>query len=377
MAIPSPDADTVHSMPAKGPLRVLVLLVAACLLPVLTVSAHHDPQVSDVLAAAGTLGMGCETFATEVHCYGPSVAANRNPMTIIRPTTGPLTDVYTRVNAHTNGIHDFLPEDRDWFAALHQVGCADTASERAEVRKFMDDLFAMFSTSQSGGTFTATPGECGMKGSLVLGTGTAPVWYWEVTSTPTSAARPTPTVKPTPTPTPKPTPTPTPRPTATPAPTPTVSPTATQRPTGTPTARPTPTAIARPTATATGNATATANGSVSPSPTATAAAAVNTPEQTVLGFTFTPEPSSAAPAPAGTGNDWAGSVRSASQVSADAKKLAGSGLAALLLLLAMGFIGELFNDTFESNYDRILAGWQKSWLGKIAKAFSGLWGGGK
>jgi hypothetical protein len=43
----------------------------------------------------------------------------------------------------------------------------------------------------------------------------------------------------------------------------------------------------------------------------------------------------------------------------------------------MGFIGELFNNTFESNYDRILAGWQKSWLGKVGKAFSGLWGGGK
>lgn len=58
-------------------------------------------------------------------------------------------------------------------------------------------------------------------------------------------------------------------------------------------------------------------------------------------------------------------------------KLAGSGLAALLLLLAMGFIGELFNNTFEANYDRILAGWQKSWLGKVGRAFSGLWGGGK
>ncbi len=57
--------------------------------------------------------------------------------------------------------------------------------------------------------------------------------------------------------------------------------------------------------------------------------------------------------------------------------LAGSALAALLLLLAMGFIGELFNDTFEGNYDRILAWWQKSWLGKVGKAFSGLWGGGR
>lgn len=84
----------------------------------------------------------------------------------------------------------------------------------------------------------------------------------------------------------------------------------------------------------------------------------------------------APPAPAGGGGDWAGSVPSAGDVSTNGANLAGSALAALLLLLAMGFIGELFNNTLESNYDRILAGWRKSWLGRIGKAFSGLWGGG-
>lgn len=98
----------------------------------------------------------------------------------------------------------------------------------------------------------------------------------------------------------------------------------------------------------------------------------------MLAVVFTPQPSSAPPAPAGGGgNDWAGSVPSANQVSTDGVKVAGSALAALLLLLAMGFIGELFNDTFEGNYDRILAWWQKSWLGRVGKAFGGLWGGGK
>lgn len=123
---------------------------------------------------------------------------------------------------------------------------------------------------------------------------------------------------------------------------------------------------------------------MTPSPTATASPTatppLNTPEQSVLAFTFTAEPSSAPPAPAGGGgggNDWAGSVPSANQVSTDGVKLAGSAIAALLLLLAMGFIGELFNDTFEGNYDRILAWWQRSWLGKVGKAFGGLWGGGK
>ena len=65
----------------------------------------------------------------------------------------------------------------------------------------------------------------------------------------------------------------------------------------------------------------------------------------------------------------------AGEVSTDATKMAGSALAALLLL-SMGFIGELFNNTMETNYDRIIGWWQKSWLGRIGHAFSGLLGGG-
>ena len=97
----------------------------------------------------------------------------------------------------------------------------------------------------------------------------------------------------------------------------------------------------------------------------------------MAGIFFTPEPSAAAPASAGGADDWERSVPSAGAVSTNGANLAGSALAALLLLLAMGFIGELFNNTFESNYDRILAGWRRSWLGRLGKAFSGLWGGGK
>ena len=56
--------------------------------------------------------------------------------------------------------------------------------------------------------------------------------------------------------------------------------------------------------------------------------------------------------------------------------LAGSAAAALLMLVAMGFIGELFNNTMESNYDRILAWWKKSWVGRIGRGLAGLFGGG-
>lgn len=96
----------------------------------------------------------------------------------------------------------------------------------------------------------------------------------------------------------------------------------------------------------------------------------------MAGITFTPEPSVGPGAPDGDRGDWARSVPVVGDVSTDATRMAGSAVAALLLLLAMGFIGELFNNTMETNYDRIVAWWQKSWLGRIGHAFSGLWGGG-
>ena len=63
-------------------------------------------------------------------------------------------------------------------------------------------------------------------------------------------------------------------------------------------------------------------------------------------------------------------------MSTKAADLGVSALAALLLLVVMGFIGELFNNTMETNYDRILAWWQKSWVGRIGRGVGGLFGGG-
>jgi hypothetical protein len=42
--------------------------------------------------------------------------------------------------------------------------------------------------------------------------------------------------------------------------------------------------------------------------------------------------------------------------------------AVLLLLLAMGFVGELFNNTLESNYDRILGSWRRGPIGRLLRA---------
>jgi hypothetical protein len=69
-------------------------------------------------------------------------------------------------------------------------------------------------------------------------------------------------------------------------------------------------------------------------------------------------------------------VPGAGEVSTKLADLGGSAVAALLLLVAMGFIGELFNNTMETNYDRILAWWQKSWVGRLGRGLGGFFGGG-
>ena len=100
------------------------------------------------------------------------------------------------------------------------------------------------------------------------------------------------------------------------------------------------------------------------------------PEQTVAGIVFTPEPSVQPGAPDQGGDGWAGSVPAAGDVSTDPADIGGSALAALLLLATMGFVGELFNNTVESNYARIMGFWQKTWLGRLGRAFSAVWGSG-
>lgn len=96
----------------------------------------------------------------------------------------------------------------------------------------------------------------------------------------------------------------------------------------------------------------------------------------MAGATFTPEPSVAPEAPNQGVGGWPGSVPGAGDVSTNLADVGSSALAAALLLVVMGFIGELFNNTAETNYDRILAWWKKSWLGQIGRRVGGLFGGG-
>jgi hypothetical protein len=92
--------------------RVLILLVALLALPLSVANATHSPTVEAVVAEANSFQMSCRPLATEVQCSGGIYYYN-NPIVFIRPATGPLHDVVSQANAHSNGIHDFQTEDRD------------------------------------------------------------------------------------------------------------------------------------------------------------------------------------------------------------------------------------------------------------------------
>jgi hypothetical protein len=57
---------------------------------------------------------------------------------------------------------------------------------------------------------------------------------------------------------------------------------------------------------------------------------------------------------------WVDSVPPAAAVRTDPGSAWWTLVAILALLFAMGYIGELFNDTLESNYDRIVTWWRHS-----------------
>lgn len=98
-----------------------------------------------------------------------------------------------------------------------------------------------------------------------------------------------------------------------------------------------------------------------------------TPEQTVAGITFAPEPSAPAPDVVEDSIPWAASVYGPADVSTEPAALGASAAMAMLLLLFMGFVGELFNNTVKAHYDELLGLWQKSWPGRVTAAWARLW----
>jgi hypothetical protein len=333
-------------MSARVARRVIAAASALTLLLVATTQATHSPTVGQVVGTAQDLGMSCEQLASEFQCTGPEQHYFREPGGIIRPGSlqAPLLGIESHVNAHSNGVHDFLDEDRLWMTQLHAAGCSDSEGETVAIRSFMDAVATNLEQSNGGTYGPLLVAECLMTGRLFQPSQTQ-FWIFEITSSVTAGTFPTPT--------PGPTPPPTPRPTATPRPTPTPTPTPTPSPTPTPTPTPSPTP----------SESASDSGEPSASP-----------EGTVGGIVFTPEPSAAPPDPApAAGGSWDASVPDPSDVSTDPAALMSSALLAFLLLLFMGFVGELFNNTAKANYDVLTGWWRESWLGRHTRWFTDFW----
>jgi hypothetical protein len=352
-------------MRAKRPLGVLLALLIVGLLQASIVLAMHHPQVTDVTAEAVALGMSCNPDVGQVICtgFGPNQTYRTATVT---PGSGPLDALQTTVPAFLTRANGYVMDanDQSWNTTMHNVGCDDAAA----VAAFMAKVAALNVLDTSTGSTTLS--ECALSGTLSSGSiDFSPMYV--VTSRTLPAAFATPTPTPSPTATPAPTATPK----ATPAPTATAKPTATAGATATATTSPT----AAPLTSESLSVSASPSASASESPSASQAvstAPIETPEQSVAGITFTPEPTVPAGAPDEGVGGWPGSVPSAGRVSTNLADIGGSLLAALLLLVAMGFIGELFNNTMEANHDRMIGWWKESWVGRIGRDLGGFFGGG-
>jgi len=69
---------------------------------------------------------------------------------------------------------------------------------------------------------------------------------------------------------------------------------------------------------------------------------------------------------------FSSSVLGISDINPEPRALGGSLLLALLLLLIIGFAGELFNNTVENNYDEIAGWFRKGPLGRLRRAVGGV-----
>ena len=360
-------------MPARRPISLLFSVVVLTAASALAVRATHMPQVADVVTIATntTYNMSCQGSASQVLCDASDFDFTWDIHATIQPGAGDLTSTSTAANVHQAPLDPYF---QGWMRDMHVPACVTTRTGDAMLSSFVSSVGSR--TSAGNSSPITIPGECNLTGGLLVflnSDGFVDHYQYWINSTVIPPPTPTPSPTPTPTPTPSPTPTATPRATA--------SPTATPKPTATPSATPKPTATATATAAASASASGSASASASASESASAsqtatAAASATAEQGVEGITFSAEPSVPPGAPEHGVGGWPGSVPGAGDVSTKPVDLAGSAAAALLMLVAMGFIGELFNNTMESNYDRILAWWQQSRAGRIGRGLAGLFGGG-
>lgn len=282
-----------------------------------------------VIRAEGTWKLGCKVGADFASCTNGSTPLWTME---VKPGSGPVSVLDTAVTPRA------LPLDgpsMSWMLDLQQLACGDPKGMEA----FVAQVGALQKVASLGPTVIGT---CSVSGGLSGGLTSA--FLYRVTSS----------QLPQPTPSPDP---PTPAPTATPAP-PTTAPSRLPQPSpsGPAPVTPGPTTTLSPASSAAGSPTADGSGrpSQSPSPSADdgsgagSVLATPAPSGGVAGVSGTPPP--------GDRPSFTGSVIPTGDVNTAPGAIAGSLLLALLLLLIVGFAGELFNNTVESNYG-VIAGW--------------------
>ncbi|HXG25500.1 MAG TPA: FGLLP motif-containing membrane protein [Candidatus Binatia bacterium] len=332
-----------RSRVARPPRRHALLLAAllAFVIPALAFAATVK-QVTDL--AVAKYAMECDPpTATDVTCRRLAIEGV-SPFVLevrVSPSSGQVTNVLTRA-AITQAVPATGTDDltRAWATDLLALACGDPKG----VGAYVDSVHDL--TKTGFGAPSVSIGICQFNGSFVESRAT-PGGTWTVGAAVVQPQSPTP-APPTPAPTPKPTPKPTakatlaPTPVATPAPSPTASPS--PSPTLAPTDTPAP---ATPAATAT-LAPAASVGPTEPPPASESPAAGPTPDPS--------QP------------HWEDSVLAIGDVNADGGAVGGSLVLALLLLLMIGFVAELFNNTVENNYDEIAGWFRKGPLGRVRAA---------
>ena len=326
------------------------MALVAALLVAMPGHALAVPVQTIVDVAEITYKMGCAGNAAQIDC----VHRIRAWKATIKPGTGQEDSLAT-----SSGFVSAPPLDEAtmvWMVDMHQTACGAPKA----VNTFVRNVGALTKNDE----LQANIGTCHFVGGMYGGSIAPPVYNIVSTQLPQPTPRPTP--RPTPTPTATPTPTPTPK--ATPKSTNATIPTPTAPPTAPPTAAPT--ASTEPAASPTAVASAT--------PAATVVAAEPTPtpggggEATAAPTLVPTEPAGVGATPEPTQPAWEGSVLGIEGVNSDVGAVGGSLLLALLLLLLIGFIAELFNNTVENNYDE-MAGWfRKGPIGRVRRALGGI-----
>ncbi|HET9851271.1 MAG TPA: FGLLP motif-containing membrane protein [Candidatus Limnocylindrales bacterium] len=350
--------------PLRFPAAILLVFAAFLAAPAPALAA----TTADVVALTkGTYEQTCAALTASVRCTGPSSRVHMWEA-LISPLKGPVVSL--RTDSAIFGAPPLDVESRTWMNALHGLVCGDDKGVAAFVAK-------VAALGKPATVAAETVGICRMSGSMSLNAQDRELYRV------TSAIRVQPTPTPEPTASPAPTASPTSRPTIAPTGQPTVKPTSppTPRPTTNATAKAVPTGPT-PTAASSGSVGPSPSVRPSPSPEATVeptpAPATPGPTPSTDPGAATLEPIPAATEPPGAAGAtpepslpaWEESVLGIVDVNADGDAIGGSLLLALLLLLVVGFIGELFNNTVENNYHEIAGWFRKGPLGRARAALT-------